>query len=922
MDGRRALAVAVLLAIGVAPVSGRGATAPFLVRDIDPGPDPEAGTSIDGIHVAGDQAFFQPLPSEPLWRTDGTAEGTQAIGNVLLLASETAVYGGDLYFTGVGIGDGAPGVGLWRSDGTAPDALLVRDFPLEGAPEAFAALSDVLLFLKNGAHGRELWRTDGTGTGTILVAEVGRLPFDSTEEMAVLANDAYFFAANDSGTVALWRSDGTAGGTREVAEVRGSMMRATGGLLWFAGSSGQEGTEPWVSDGTPEGTRQVADLHPGAAASDPREFTAVGDTVYFSANDGAHGFELFASDTTDEGTILLDIVPGSEGSSPQRLAALGSSLGLLAQLPGSQPPRYVPFIVDQQHQASPIATGSAGGLVVAAGRAYFWQYNCTPWPCFSRLWTTDGTLIGTFELQPPGVDALEVLGTIAPFRDGVLFVASDHVHGQELWFSDGTHGGTRLVRDITERPASSSPFALTAVGERVLFFAGKGHGRGLWSSDGTEAGTSVVTRQFEASDAERWASAPGALVFAPSASDSTMLWRSDGSELGTFPLISGRFDLLVSGREDVFLVRRGLEGGAGEPWISDGTIEGTVRVASVTARSAAAPLGAGFVFAAAETPSDTALWWSGARQEPARSLFNAVADAGEGYVEMAAAGPYVFFLVEPTFGPRSLWRTDGTSEGTRRLREESAGKRFSWFRGQVYFIDESATFGREVWVTDGSAAGTQLAFDLLPGRPSSLPDELVPALGSLFFTAHSDVGRRSLWRSDGTAPGTRVVVDIDPLERLIAGVELNRNLYFVLLRNGIRQTLWRTDGSTIGTVMVAAIGAHSQAEIAALRPLLLFRADSEALGTELFAVEAHAPPLPVLDCDVDGVVSPHDVRIALELSLGLGPTAVCSGLDPDGNGVVTVEELVGGVKESLDVRPASLPVAGGKISLAGVPGRR
>ena len=79
--------------------------------------------------------------------------------------------------------------------------------------------------------------------------------------------------------------------------------------------------------------------------------------------------------------------------------------------------------------------------------------------------------------------------------------AVDRRHGTELWRSDGTRRGTRMVKDINpgQRPccrgqgASSDPFALTAVGRTLYFVADDGiHGSELWRSNGTARGTRMV----------------------------------------------------------------------------------------------------------------------------------------------------------------------------------------------------------------------------------------------------------------------------------------------------------------------------------------------------------------------------------------------------------------------------------------------
>src|SRR5688572_28867819 len=70
--------------------------------------------------------------------------------------------------------------------------------------------------------------------------------------------------------------------------------------------------------------------------------------------------------------------------------------------------------------------------------------------------------------------------------NGVLFFAATHpVSGTELWRSDGTDGGTVLVKDINP-DASSTPTLMTNVNGIVYFIADDGeHGKELWKSDGS-----------------------------------------------------------------------------------------------------------------------------------------------------------------------------------------------------------------------------------------------------------------------------------------------------------------------------------------------------------------------------------------------------------------------------------------------------
>jgi ELWxxDGT repeat protein len=56
--------------------------------------------------------------------------------------------------------------------------------------------------------------------------------------------------------------------------------------------------------------------------------------------------------------------------------------------------------------------------------------------------------------------------------------------GRELWQSDGTPGGTKLVADIHPGPGDSHPAELTPVGRALYFSADDGtRGRELWKRE-------------------------------------------------------------------------------------------------------------------------------------------------------------------------------------------------------------------------------------------------------------------------------------------------------------------------------------------------------------------------------------------------------------------------------------------------------
>jgi ELWxxDGT repeat protein len=172
-------------------------------------------------------------------------------------------------------------------------------------------------------------------------------------------------------------------------------------------------------------------------------------------------------------------------------------------------------------------------------------------------------------------------------------VADEGVNGEELWVSDGTGGGTVLLKDINTS-GSSSPNNLTVVGERLYFLADDGtHGYELWKSDGTVDGT-VMVKDLEEGAADSSIMSltdfQDTLFFAKSTSaDGAELWTSDGSADGT-----AMFKDIRPGSEDAltgwpdppelvvaddllyFPANDGVNGA--ELWVTDGTPGKTLMV--------------------------------------------------------------------------------------------------------------------------------------------------------------------------------------------------------------------------------------------------------------------------------------------------------------------------------------------------------
>lgn len=417
----------------------------------------------------------------------------------------------------------------------------------------------------------------------------------------------------------------------------------------------------------------------------------------------------------------------------------------------------------------------------------------------------------------------------------LIFVARDGVHGIELWKTTGTRAGTRIVEPIRsglenygeEQPEEIS--WLTRWKGYVYYSRNSTVDEGvkLWRSDGTKAGTHMVK---DSPEGVTWRPRyltvfEDALYFiatSPSGSGyDDELWKTDGTEEGTVMVADpdgSWIHHLAKVGETLFLTTED-ESGAEAIWSSDGTASGTVHVRTVIPGTPATPScaligslyeagGLAYFPVAEGHPSGECnedLWRSDGTSAGTFKLRELDLPQWGSHRVSELDGHAVFVGNDPEHS-LELWKSDGTPEGTVMIEDVNPGAQPSQvtavahdhyspdpsFGDHHYFDADDGEHGREVWVSDGTAEGTELLADVRRGPKGSHPHnfQAVESRGLVFFLA--DDGRHGfeLWKTDGTAAGTRMVSDVNPRGDGIANDYLGPGL--TRLRNHLY--FFATDG--------------------------------------------------------------------------------------------------------------------------------
>ena len=418
-----------------------------------------------------------------LWVTDGTLISTLQLSNTIKYKDAGNLLGATYIFSG---NTPATGIEVFKTDGTVGGTSLVSDIN----PASASSIPDVDFATLNGfvyftafrpAEGRELWRTDGTSGGTTLVKNIidGPTGSNTTDAYHLFSNNSYLLLSVRTATegAELWKSDGTDAGTIPLADINPGAASSNpdyfspyNNLVIFQATDAAHGTEYWKTNGTPAGTTILKDINPGpgnmyAFSNLPFQFR-FNNKLFFVANDGTRGDEVWSTDGTELNTVILKDI-----------------------------------------QSAPFSATSVFNAVKVGDKFFFTSSDLNT---RFEMWQSDGTPNGTtlfkafspvdyggspFIFPPYDIDFVNLTVTQPLFQGNKFFFTAGTVdEGVELWVSDGTLPGTKMVKNIGPLASDGVSFGSYAYTSANFYFTANDNVKGLevYKSDGTEAGTSIV----------------------------------------------------------------------------------------------------------------------------------------------------------------------------------------------------------------------------------------------------------------------------------------------------------------------------------------------------------------------------------------------------------------------------------------------
>ncbi len=237
---------------------------------------------------------------------------------------------------------------------------------------------------------------------------------------------------------------------------------------------------------------------------------------------------------------------------------------------------------------------------------------------------------------------------------------------------------------------------------------------------------------------------------------------------------------------------------------------------------------------------DQELWRSNGSPEGTYRVANIHPEGSAWPGELTGVGDTLFFMAANQDAPEQLYKTDGTEEGTQWVFDVDPDQLEQYHMltsagGLLYFRTTRPVIFTELWVSDGSTENTHMVADICENE-ISYPHELTEFNGSLVFIAEDcQGGGGTLYRTEGLH-GSVLQIGGNYVHQLMTTGD---HLYFVSTFEDYGGELGGSDGSVYDLSMISDINPGEASSdiyhLTLLDTLLFFRAFEPVHGAELWS---------------------------------------------------------------------------------------